>query len=341
MYQKVDVHKAVGMVLGHDITRIVPKEFKGPALKKGHVIQESDIPLLLSMGKRQVYVLNLGRDFIHEDEAAQRIAAAAAGANLSQSLPSEGKVNLTAQDQGLLKVNTRLLDGINEIQDVMFATIHSNQVVAKGQSVAGTRVIPLVVQNSCIQEVEDLCAGQSVVEVKPLRSAQVGLVVTGSEVYNGLIEDGFSPVVRRKFEELGSSISAQIMVSDELNMTVEAIFRLIEQGADFIAVTGGMSVDPDDQTPAAIRAAGAEIVTYGAPVLPGAMFMLAWLKGVPIVGLPGCVMYYQASIFDLVVPRLLAGEQVTRKDIISLGHGGMCLSCSNCRYPRCAFGKGA
>jgi hypothetical protein len=341
MLQKVDIEDAVGMVLGHDITRIVPHEFKGPALKKGHVIKESDIPFLLSMGKRQIYVMSLGDGFVHEDEAAQRIASAAAGQNLALGKPGEGKVNMIAKTQGLLKVDVQLLGLMNDIPDVMFATVHGNQVVAKDQPVAGTRVIPLIVAEECVRRVEEVCQGRAVIEVKSLRSANVGLIVTGSEVYEGLIQDAFSPVVRRKFEELGSRIMQQVQVSDDLDKTLEAIWGLIEQGADFIALTGGMSVDPDDQTPSAIRASEAEVITYGAPVLPGAMFMLAWLKGVPIVGLPGCVMYYQASIFDLVVPRLLAGEQVTRKDIASLAHGGMCLNCSPCRYPRCPFGKGA
>ncbi|MFO7802733.1 MAG: molybdopterin-binding protein [Desulfovermiculus sp.] len=340
MYRKVDVEQAVGMVLGHDITQILPNRFKGPALKKGHVIQQSDIPLLLSLGKQQVYVLHLGDGYVHEDEAARRIAAAAAGAHLSLGSPSEGKVNLIADAAGLLTINTQLLDEINAVPDVMLATIHSQQMVSQGQSVAGTRIIPLVVPQDCLRQVEAICAQQSVVDIQVLKSAKVGLITTGSEVYKGLIEDGFAPVVRRKFEQLGSTILEQVLVSDELDMTIEAIYQLLEQGADFIALTGGMSVDPDDQTPAAIRASGADVVTYGAPVLPGAMFMLAWLNGVPIVGLPGCVMYYQASIFDLVVPRLLAGEQVTEKEIRSLAHGGMCMSCPTCRFPLCGFGKG-
>jgi molybdopterin biosynthesis enzyme len=318
----------------------LPNEFKGPALKKGHVIQESDIPLLLSMGKRHIYVVHLGHGFVHEEEAAQRIAVAAAGQNLSLGDPSEGKVNMTAKIQGLLKVNVQLLDAINNIQDVMFATIHGNQVVAKDQLVAGTRVIPLIVPEECVRQVDDICYGQTLIDVIPLRSANVGLIVTGSEVYEGLIQDAFSPVVRHKFEQLGSRIMQQVLVSDDLDKTVEAIWSLIDQGADFIALTGGMSVDPDDQTPSAIKAAGADVVTYGAPVLPGAMFMFAWLRGVPIIGLPGCVMYSKASIFDLIVPRLLAGEKMIRRDINSLGHGGMCLNCSSCRYPLCPFGKG-
>jgi molybdopterin biosynthesis enzyme len=146
-------------------------------------------------------------------------------------------------------------------------------------------------------------------------------------------------VVRRKFESMGSTIAGQVFVSDEPDMTRDAILEFIDNGATMVVLTGGMSVDPDDQTPASIRATGADVVTYGSPTFPGAMFMLAYLDGVPIVGLPGCVMYYRASIYDLVVPRLLVGEKVTREDIVALGHGGFCAGCDTCRFPVCPFGK--
>ena len=166
------------------------------------------------------------------------------------------------------------------------------------------------------------------------------MVTTGSEVFQGRIQDGFGPVVRRKFEPLGSTVFRQIIVNDEIPMCVSAIRELLAQGAEMIVVTGGMSVDPDDQTPASIREAGGNVVVYGAPVLPGAMFMLAMIGDVPVLGLPGCVMYHKASIFDLIVPRLLAGETVSARDIAALGHGGLCLACPECRYPICPFGKG-
>ncbi|MFH1154000.1 MAG: molybdopterin-binding protein [Pseudomonadota bacterium] len=337
--KSVRVEDAVGMILCHDITEIVPDLFKGRAFKKGHVIVEQDIPRLLDLGKRYVFVSDFeGR--VHEDDAARRIAAAACGQGLDLSEPNEGKITFTARGMGLFKVRANALEKINDVQDVMMATLHTNQTVKPGQGVAGTRIIPLSTEESNILSVESICKDHfPVIEVKPFMPFEVGMVTTGSEVYTGRIKDGFGPVVREKFRELGSQVFRQILVSDELDMTVGAIHELMAEGAQMIAVTGGMSVDPDDQTPSAIVAAGGEVVTYGAPVLPGAMFMLAYIGKIPVIGLPGCVMYHKASIFDLVVPRLLAGEILVRSDILGMGHGGYCSSCKVCRYPLCAFGK--
>jgi hypothetical protein len=336
----VPVEESVGMVLCHDITRIVPGEAKGPAFRKGHVICAEDIPLLLDLGKRNLYALDLSAGELHENDAARRIASAAAGAGITLTDPVEGKVNLLADGYGLLKVNVEALERINRIEEVIFSTLHTGQVVRRRQALAGTRIIPLVTGKNKIETVEEICAAHfPIVEVRPFAALTVGIVTTGSEVYHGRIEDRFGPVVQVKFAELGSRILRQEFVSDDIEMTVKAIHGLIEDGAQMVAVTGGMSVDPDDQTPAAIRAAGGKVVTYGAPVLPGAMFMLAYIGDVPVLGLPGCVMYYRASIFDLVVPRLLAGDTVTREDIAAMGHGGFCSSCEECRFPSCAFGK--
>lgn len=335
----VPVQEAVGKVLLHDITRIVPDIFKGPRFKKGHLITQADVEALLDLGKQHIYVASLNGE-IHENDAALRIARAALGKGVEISLPKEGKVGFTATCFGLLKINVPALEKLNSVQDVIFATLHTDQAVQKGQELAGTRVIPLSIPENKVVEAEEICRKQApLIEVKPFARLDVGLVITGSEIFNGRIRDGFGPVVQDKFESLGSRILQKIIVSDELSMTVSAIKTLLENGAGMIAVTGGMSVDPDDLTPAAIRAAGGRIVTYGAPVLPGAMFMLAYIKDVPIMGLPGCVMYHRASIFDLVVPRILAGEQVTKADIIQMGHGGFCASCKECRFPSCSFGK--
>ncbi len=337
----VPVEDAVGMILGHDVTRIVPGEFKGRAFKKGHLIQAADVPELLKLGKEHIYVLELQEGHLHENEAAQRIAQAAAGPGLELTEPVEGRVNLVAADHGLLKIDVDALYRINAVEQMAFATLHTNQHVAAQRAVAGTRVIPLVIAASKVEEVERICREhRPVVQVRPFQRFRVGLVITGSEVYHHRIEDKFGPVVRTKFEELGSHVFREILVSDDVDMTVRAIHDLLAQGAEFIAVTGGMSVDPDDQTPTSIRAAGGEVVTYGAPTFPGAMFMLAYIGAIPVVGLPGCVMYHQASIFDLTVPRMVAGERLTREDIIAMGHGGYCFNCPECRFPACAFGKG-
>jgi len=337
----VPVREAVGMVLGHDVTRIVPEKFKGRAFKKGHIIQPDDVPELLKIGKEHVYVLDLKEGFLHENDAAERIAQAAAGRGIELTEPVEGRVNMVAAYKGLLKVNVDALYQINSIEEMAFGTLHTNQQVTPKRTVAGTRIVPLVIEEEKIQKVEGICLKNApVIEVKPFRPFKVGLVITGSEVYQGRIEDKFGPVVKAKFSDLGSRVIREVLVSDSVSLASKAIQDVIEEGAEMVAVTGGMSVDPDDQTPAGIRAAGGKVVTYGSPIFPGAMFMLAYIGDVPIVGLPGCVMYYKASVFDLVVPRLLAGEAVTRADIVALGHGGFCASCQECRYPVCPFGKG-
>lgn len=335
----VPVQDAVGMVLCHDMTRIVPGETKGPAFKKGHVIAEGDIPALLEIGKEHIYVLTLEEGRIHEDEAARRISLAAAGPGIALSEVSEGRVNFEAVP-GLLHVNVEALRRINSIEEVVLATMHDGQQITTPRAVAGTRVVPLVIDEWKISRVEAICAEYPyVVGVLPFKRHNVGLVTTGSEVFHGRIKDGFGPVIRRKFEQLGSVVMGQKLTSDDPNMTRDAILAFVAEGADMVVVTGGMSVDPDDQTPTAIRSTGARVVTYGSPTFPGVMFMAANLGNVPILGLPGCVMYYRASVFDLVVPRLLAGVEITREDIVAMGHGGFCATCDVCRYPVCPFGK--
>jgi len=335
----VPVQEAVGMVLCHDMTRIVPGESKGPAFRKGHVIEENDISLLLEIGKEHVYVLNMEKGRIHENEAADRISKAAAGPGITLSDVAEGRINFEASP-GLLDINVEALNRINSIEEVVLATMHDGQQITDPRPVAGTRVVPLVIDEKKIEQVEAICAEYPyVVGVRPFVHHNVGLVTTGSEVFHGRIKDKFGPVIRKKFSKLGSTVMDQRLTSDDPSMTRDAILAFIAEGAEMVVVTGGMSVDPDDQTPTAIRATGAEVITYGSPTFPGVMFMIAKLGDVPILGLPGCVMYYRASIFDLVVPRLLAGEEVTREDIVGMGHGGFCATCDVCRYPICPFGK--
>ena len=238
-------------------------------------------------------------------------------------------------------MNAEVLEQVNCIDEIAVASLHSNQVVPSGKTLAGCRVIPLVIQATKITKVESICrrAG-AVCEVKALKPLRVGVVTTGSEVYLGRIEDRFGPVLRKKIAGYGSEVFRQILVPDDMERIVAAIHSLMSDGAEMILVSGGMSVDPDDLTPTSIRAAGGQVVVYGAPVLPGSMFMLAHVGQVPVLGLPGCVMYHKTTIFDLVLPRILAGEEVSRQDIARLGHGGLCTECETCRFPDCSFGKG-
>lgn len=337
----VPVYQAEGMVLCHDVTEIVPGKCKGRAFKKGHVIRKEDISKLLNIGKENIYVWEVNEKTLHENEAAARLAKALAGPGVVLAEAAEGKVEIKADVPGLLKIDTEAMERINEIDQVAVATLHTNQMVDAGKKVAGCKIIPLVIGTEKIQLIEQICAAYyPVVQVKKLRSYKVGVVTTGSEIYHGRIKDCFGPVLNEKFQRLGSSVLRQIFVPDDVSQIAGAINSLLAAGADIIVTTGGMSVDPDDVTPAGIRAAGGQIVTYGAPTLPGAMFMLAYFGEVPVLGLPGCVMYHKSTIFDLVVPRLLSGEKLSRKDITRLGHGGLCLVCEDCRYPECGFGKG-
>ena len=335
----IAVADAVGSVLCHDITRIVPGESKGPVFRKGHIVTEADIPVLLDVGKEHLFVFEQEPGMLHENDAAERIVDRLAGRNLLRSEPEEGKITLRAACHGLLRVDTEALARVNGLGEIAFATLHTLQEVRANQAVAGTRVIPLIIREKKIAELERHVAGP-VVEVLPLRPVSVGIVTTGSEIYHGRIKDGFGSVLEKKCAGWGCSIMGQRLTSDDVALTSAAIKDFVAAGAGMVLVTGGMSVDPDDRSPLAIREAGATIVSYGAPMLPGAMFLLARAGDVPVLGLPGCVMYHKATIFDIIAPRLLAGLEVTARDISLLGHGGLCASCPECSYPRCSVGKG-
>jgi len=339
--EKIRVEDAVGTVLMHDMTQIIPGKSKGPRFRKGHIVQEEDIPILLSMGKEHIYVWDHTLGLIHEDEAAERLAKAVTGSGLSLSETKEGKINMVAEKDGLLYVSEETILALNSLEYVVLATLHNFRPVKKGEKIAGTRVVPLMVDEKIILEAERIAREYSepILQIRPLKSHKIGIVTTGSEVYHGRIQDKFGPVLRSKAEKWGSVIIGQSFADDDISMIQGQIHEHLRQGAEMIFVTGGMSVDPDDVTPTAIRGLGAEIVTYGAPVLPGAMFLLAYFDGIPVMGLPGCVMYSRTTVFDLVATRILTGERLTRKDIAQYGHGGLCLECPECTYPHCAFGK--
>ena len=336
----VPVEEALGMVLCHDLTKIVPGEFHGVAFRKGHIILEEDIPQMLDIGKKNIYVWEMEEGIIHENEAGERIARAVAGKGIIFTKPSEGKVKLLAEYKGLLKINFKALEKINMIDEVMVATLHTDVVVEKGSVVAGTRIIPLFIEKLKIEQIDDICKEEGpIIWVAPLISMKVGIITTGSEVYSGRISDKFGPVIRDKINEIGSKVVKQIIVSDSESMIVDAVNELLLMEVEMIIVTGGMSVDPDDVTPAGIRKAGAKIISYGAPVLPGAMFLVSYIGDIPILGLPGCVMYNKRTIFDLILPKIAAGEKIEREDITKLGHGGLCVNCEVCNFPLCSFGK--
>lgn len=336
----IKTQDAIGTVLAHDVTQILPGEFKGVAFKKGHIIKEEDIERLLDIGKENLYILELDEDELHENEAALRLGNMFAGQGISFSEPHEGKVNITPDYKGLLKINRELLHKVNDIGDICLATIHENRYVNKGDLLGGCRIIPLTIKKDKIDEVEKLTEGQApMFQIKPFLEKKVALIVTGSEVYKGRIEDKFGPVIEKKVSFFGSQIFNKVIVPDNLDTIKKEILKAKDLGAEMIIVTGGMSVDPDDKTPGAIKSTGADIVTYGTPVLPGAMLLFAYLDDIPVFGLPGCVMFAKTTAFDLILPRIMAGEKIKRKDITTLGYGGQCLSCKICTFPNCHFGK--
>lgn len=327
---EVKVEDAVGLMLAHDLTRIVPGKFKGRLFRKGHVIREEDIPELLSIGKAHIYVMELGADDLHEDEAALRMANAVAGRNLSLTEPSEGKVLIRSSINGLARIEKSFIDEWNAVEQVAMATVTDFSVVRPGQSIAGTRVIPLVVAKAKIEALEHKAArwkldhdGREPITVLPFARLRVGLITTGSEVYSGLIEDKFGPVVREKVEALGSSIVEQRLCPDDSDAIVREIRYFQQQGVDLLLITGGMSVDPDDRTPGAIKQAGARIVSHGTPMLPGSMLMMGYLGETPVMGLPGCVIYDRFTSFDVLLPRICAGVTIERYHITELGYGGL------------------
>jgi molybdenum cofactor synthesis domain-containing protein len=341
----IPVRQAVGTVLAHDITEIRPGEFKGRAFKKGHVIREEDVCHLQRLGKEHLFVLHVAEDEMHENDAAYAIARALMGDGVAiKGEPKEGKISIIAENDGLLKINKEALLAFNMLGDVMCATLHDNTVVKKGQTIAGTRAIPLVVKKDIIDQAvriaETVRSSQAgVIAVKEIRKPRVGVVITGNEVYHGRIKDAFAPVITKKIEEVGGELVGVYYAPDDKAFIVDRLRELLNAGADLLITTGGMSVDPDDVTRFAIRALGAEDFTYGSAVLPGAMFLIAYLDAIPIIGIPACGMYAKTTIFDLILPRVLAGERIGRKEVAALGHGGLCMKCDVCRYPVCPFGK--
>jgi molybdenum cofactor synthesis domain-containing protein len=339
--KEIRTEDAVGHVLCHDLTRIVKGVEKGAAFRKGHIVTEEDIPQLLAMGKEHLFVWEKNEQMYHENEAAEILRRVCQNENMKASEVKEGKIELSATCDGLFRVDVERLNTINEIDEIMIATRHTNTAVRAGDKLVGTRVIPLVIQKKKMALVEKTAGQTPIAELLPFRPLKAAIVTTGSEVYRGRIADTFTPVVEEKLQEYGMQVFRKTVVGDDRVQITAAIQEMKAAGAEVILCTGGMSVDPDDRTPAAIRDTGARIVTYGAPVLPGAMFLLAYMEdGTPIMGLPGCVMYAKATVFDLVLPRIAAGVPVTKQEIAHMGNGGLCLGCEVCHYPICSFGKG-
>ena len=332
---------AVGHVLCHDITQIIKGVTKDTVFRKGHIIAEEDIPVLLSVGKDNIYVWEKDESMLHEDEAADILRAICQSGNMHATAPKEGKIELIADIDGLLLVDLEKLRAINAMGDMMIATRPSGFMVKKGDKLCGTRVIPLVIAKERMERAKKLAGSEPIMRLVPIRPRKYGLVTTGNEVFYGRIKDTFTPVVEAKLAEYGCEMAEHVILNDDHEKITAAIKDMLDKGCEMVFCSGGMSVDPDDKTPLAIKNTDARIVSYGAPVLPGAMFLMSYYPdGRPICGLPGCVMYAKRTIFDLVLPYLVTDTPVTAEWLAGLGNGGLCLNCPVCHFPNCGFGKG-
>ena len=332
--------EAVGQVLCHDITQIIPGVKKGPVFRKGHLIREEDIPVLLSVGKDHIYIWEKDETMLHEDEAAAILRDICMGEHMEASEPKEGKIELSAKVDGLFLADTKRLYALNSLGRMMAATRGNGTPVRAGDHLCGTRIIPLVIEKEAMEQARAIGGDTPLLSLFPFQKKRCGVVTTGNEVFYGRIQDGFTPVLEKKLGEYGCEVARHTIVNDDPEKITAAILSMLEEGVELVFCTGGMSVDPDDKTPLAIKNTGANIVTYGAPVLPGAMFLLSFMAdGRAVCGLPGCVMYAKRTIFDLVLPYLLANVPVTGEMLAGLGNGGLCLNCPVCHFPNCAFAK--
>lgn len=340
-FKTIPVETAVGTTLAHDMTQVIPGKYKGPAFRKGHKVTAGDVCRLMRMGKKRLYVLDLNENQIHEDDAVFELASALSGPGVTFSgNPREGKLELRADYPGLFKVNADGLTEFNLVQDVMAASIHNNTPVTRGQSLAATRAVPLVIQRSDLDQAIRLAKDCfPVFSVKLFNPLKVRLIITGDEVYKGLIKDRFKRIVEKKITDLGACLEESVILPDDQEQIAGKVNEFLSKDTDLIITTGGMSVDPDDVTKAAVEASGFNEIHYSAAVLPGAMFLLGYLGNSTIMGLPACGLYHKTTIFDLILPRVMAGERPGKRDLAQLGHGGLCLNCKSCTFPACAFGK--
>lgn len=324
----IKTEDAVGQVLCHDITQIIPGNYKGARFRKGHIVSPEDIPVLLSLGKEHLYIWEKKPGMLHEEEAAEILCAVCQGANMERGKVREGKIELSASRDGLFKVKREILFAINRIGGIIIATRQGDTRVKQGDKLAGLKVVPLVIDEEPLRKAQALSRGEKLLEVLPFSPKRVGLVVTGSEIYHKRIKDGFTPVIQEKLSAYDAVewVSPAVLDDDPQRIT-EQCLSMIEDRCDLIICTGGMSVDPDDKTPLAIRNTGADLVSYGAPVLPGGMLMLAYYKKenrrIPIIGLPACVMYCKQTVFDLILPRIMAEDEISAESLAFLGEGGL------------------
>lgn len=333
----VKVEDSEGLILAHDLTGIVPFKSKGAVFRKGHKIKKEDIPLLLKIGKEKVMVLSLNEDEVHEDDAAMFIAEKVSGKNIELKNPGEAWIEGYSKTDGLFKLNVKLLKQGLSIPEIVVATIPSNTPVKKGTRITKIKIIPLFIEREKLKRFEDLMLGGPIMDVIPYKIKTAGVVTVGNEIVSGRVKDAFGPLLKEKLENYGVCMCEQLIVKDEMGEIENAILEEISLGRELIVVTGGMS--PDDFTAKAIAEVG-KVSVKGVPMSPAAMLTIAYRNDVPIVGIPAGALTNRITSFDVLLPRILTGEKITREKVVELANGGLCMNCNECNFPYCSFGKG-
>lgn len=336
--KKIKVEDAIGLTLCHDLTAMYDG-FKGPLFKRGHIIKEEDVEKMLNIGKKHVFVWADEEGEIHEEDCAKRLSAGAQVKGAHYSDISEGKTVLISDTEGLFRVNRNLLNRVNSIGDITISTLPDHYPVKKGDRLASMRIVPLVTKVSRIEEYEEMCKKEKLLDILPYNYKKVGVIITGSEIYNGRIKDKFEPVVREKLKKFPSEITDVKICDDDLEMIVSAAKKMVDDGVQMLIFTGGMSVDPDDLTPTAVKRLGADIVSHGVPSQPGNMTLMAYLGNIPVIGVPGAAISMPTTIFDVLLPQMFTDEKITKENLVNLGDGGLCQLCEKCRFPNCSFGR--
>lgn len=335
--KKIDVYNAVGLPLCHDITAM-KDGFKGALFKRGHIIKEKDIPVLLDLGKKSIYVWE-DDNLVHEDDAAREISDMLKCPNTLFTDVNEGKIVMLADCDGMFRADRELLTAINSVGDITVTTLPDHYPVKKGARLASMRIIPLATDKGNIEKAKQLCSGKKALQLLPYRHLNVGIIITGSEFYTGRIKDRFEDIARAKLSKYPCTVLGAEICDDNVDMICCAAQKFIQQKADLIVFSGGMSVDPDDVTPTAIAQLGADIVSYGVPSQPGNMTLVAYLGNTSLLGVPGAAVSLPATVFDVLLPQIFAGEKFTRQQLVNLAEGGLCQLCDNCHFPNCTFGR--
>ncbi|WP_415716514.1 FmdE family protein [Maridesulfovibrio sp.] len=339
----VPVDEAEGKTALHDMTRIVPGESKGPEFRKNHDFTAHDICRLQMIGKNHIYVdegdIPEG-EWVHENEAALTFGRIMAGEGVRlDGDPNEGKATLLAEHDGLLVSDLEMMEQFNFVPDVMVAARKNGSLVKAGARIAGTRAIPLYLSRENFSRAVSALNGEPLFKIMPLKRKKVGILITGDEVFNGLIDDKFESVITAKVQALGCEVVRSVIKPDNREEIRDAALSLMKEGCDLLITTAGMSVDPDDVTRHGLVDAGVSDLLYGAPVLPGTMLLLAKAGDVRVIGVPACALFFKTTSLDLVLPKVIAGQEITRRDLAALADGGYCMECKVCTFPKCPFGK--